>query len=266
MTASDGRRTAVTKALDVLAAFEGNRSSLTLTELSQHADLPLSTTHRLVADLVRVEFLRREPDGRFRPGRRVWKIGQNAGRALQETVRPQLVELHRRTGYTTQLAIRDGGHALVIDRVHGSGGRPGSSSRPGSRLQLHTCATGKALLAHEEQWIRDGYLAGTLEMSTPSTQVDAEALAAQLQQVAFQGYATTMEEARLGTAALAVPVLIGTGTAVAAVGLVAVATEGRRLVDHVPTLREAAATLAVEATRWPHARAVIDTFATDRTA
>lgn len=264
--ATDPRRTAVTKALDVLTAFEGARLSLTLTELSQHADLPLSTTHRLVADLVRAEFLRREPDGRFRPGRRVWKIGQNAGRALQETVRPRLVELHRQTGHTTQIAIRDGGHALVIDRVHGSGGRAGTSSRPGSRLPLHACATGKALLAYEEPWIRDGYLAGTLEAATPSTQIDAKSLAEQLDTVVRQGFATTMEEARLGTAALAVPVLIGAGTAVAALGLVAPATEGRRLTAHVATLRDIAATIAVEAPRWPHARAVIETFEIDESA
>ncbi|MCH1865507.1 IclR family transcriptional regulator [Nocardioides sp. CFH 31398] len=253
----------MTKALDVLAAFEGSRPSLTLTELSRHADLPLSTTHRLVGDLVRTEFLRREPDGRFRPGRRAWKIGQNAGRALQEAVRPRLVELHRRTGHAAQLAIRDGGHALVIDGVHGSAARPGTSSRPGARLPLHTCATGKALLAHEESWIREGYLSGSLERSTPSTQADATALAAQLEQVRRRGWATTVEEARLGTAALAVPVVVGSGVAVAAVGLVAGATEARRLVDHVPTLREVAASIALEAPRWPNVRAVIDTFAAD---
>lgn len=254
------------KALDVLSAFEGNRSSLSLTELAAHADLPLSTTHRLVADLVQAEFLRREPDGRLRPGRRVWKIGQNAGRALQDAVRPRLVELHRRTGHTAQIAIRDGGHALVIDRVHGSAGRTDPSSRPGARLPLHACAVGKALLAHEEPWIRKGYLAGTLEASTPATQVDADALAVQLDQVARQGYASTVEEARLGRSAIAVPVLIGTGTAVAALGLVASATEGRRLLEHVSTLRDVAASVALDAHRWPHARAVIDAFEREDTA
>lgn len=245
--------------MDVLSAFGDGRSSLGLTELARHADVPLSTAHRIVADLVAAEVLRREADGRLRVGRRLWKVAQNAGREIQETSRPHLAELFRRTGRSSQLAIRDGVHALVIDRVHGPG-QSGASSRPGTRLPLHACATGKAILAFEEPWIRTGYLGHDLEGPTSATEVDPSALESQLRSVRRDGHATTLEESRVGLAAVAVPVLLGSGHAVGAVGIVAPAVDARRLRDHLPALRETAQALAVEASRWPHNRAVIEAF------
>ena len=244
-------RTAIVKAMDVLSAFEGGRSSFGLTELARHADLPLTTAHRIVSDLVTAGILRREPDGQLRVGRRIWKIAQNAGREIRETTRPHLAELFRQTGRSAQLAIRDGEHSLLIDAVHGPG-HAGSSSRPGTRIPLHACATGKVMLAFEEPWIRVGYLTGTLEAATPATEVDTTTLSNQLAAVRRDGFALSVEEARVGTSALAVPVLLGSGYAVAALGLVAPAADARRLREHLPTLRDAAAVLAVDAVRWPH--------------
>ena len=45
-------RSVTSKILAILAAFETTRRSLSLTEISAAADLPLSTTHRLVGELV----------------------------------------------------------------------------------------------------------------------------------------------------------------------------------------------------------------------
>ncbi|SDN99490.1 transcriptional regulator, IclR family [Klenkia soli] len=245
--------------MDVLSAFEGGRASFGLTELARHAGLPLTTTHRIVADLLVADVLRREPDGQLRLGRRLWKVAQNAGREVRESARPHLAELFRQTGRPAQLAIRDAGHSLLIDVVHGPA-QAGSPSRPGTRMPLHACATGKVMLAFEEPWIRSGYLTGTLAAPTRATQVDSGALDDQLAVVRREGFALSVEEARVGTAALAVPVVVGTGYAVAAVGLVAAAPDARRLREHLPVLRHAAAAMAVDAVRWPHARAVVAAF------
>jgi DNA-binding IclR family transcriptional regulator len=244
-------RTAVAKVLALLLAFEGDRVSLGLTELAQQVGLPLSTTHRLVGELVDAGFLRREPTGRYRVSRRVWKIGQNAGRVLQETARPPLAELFRVTGRVSQLAIRDGRDTLIADRVFGPG-QATQVSRVGDRLPLHASAVGKAILAFEERSIQDGYLAQPLDGITAATLVDPVVLARQFATIRRDGYAFSAEEARVGSASIAVPVLVGRERPVAAVGLIAPSAQARRLAGLLPALRSAANALALDAPRWPH--------------
>lgn len=246
-----GPRTAVAKVLALLLAFEGDRSSMGLTELSRRVDLPLSTTHRLVGELLEAGFLRRASAGGYQVSRRVWKIGQNAGKVLQETARPALAELFRVTGHVSQLAIRDGDSTLVVDRVFGPGQAP-QISRVGDRLPLHASTVGRAILAFEEPWIQDGYLAQPLDALAPETPVDPMALVAQFVTIRREGYAFSPEEAGAGTAAIAVPVLLGRHRPVGAVGLVAPVAQARRLLGHLPALRDAASALALEARRWPH--------------
>jgi DNA-binding IclR family transcriptional regulator len=250
-TAGDGSRTAVAKVLALLLAFEGDRASLCLTELARQTGLPLSTTHRLVGELLDAGLLRREAAGGYRVSRRLWKIGQNAGRALQETVRPSLAELFRLTGGVNQLAIRDGDDALIVDRVFGPG-QASHASRVGGRLPLHACAMGKAILAFEDREVQDRYLARPLDAITRATQVDPAVLARQFADIRRNGYAFSVEEARLGSAAIAVPVLVGGQRAVAALGLVAPIAQRRRLVGLLPALRSTATALALDVPRWPH--------------
>ncbi len=44
----------VVRALGLLDAFGPDRAALSLSDLARHADVPLSTAHRLVADLAGV--------------------------------------------------------------------------------------------------------------------------------------------------------------------------------------------------------------------
>ena len=250
--AGDRARTAVAKVLALLLAFEGDRASLCLTELARQTGLPLSTTHRLVGELLDAGLLRREAAGGYRVSRRLWKIGQNAGRALQETVRPSLAELFRVTGSINQLAIRDGDDALIVDRVFGPGQAP-HASRVGGRVPLHACAIGKAILAFEERRFQERYLARPLDAITRATQVDPVVLARQFADIRRNAYAFSVEEARLGSASIAVPVLVGDQRPVAALGLVAPIAQRRSLIGLLPALRSAATALALDVPRWPRA-------------
>lgn len=45
-------RSVTSKVLGVLSAFEHSRGSMSLTQIAEQADLPLSTAHRLVGELI----------------------------------------------------------------------------------------------------------------------------------------------------------------------------------------------------------------------
>ncbi|MDO9590248.1 MAG: IclR family transcriptional regulator C-terminal domain-containing protein, partial [Microcella sp.] len=126
--------------------------------------------------------------------------------------------------------------ALYIDRVYGTRRVP-QASRVGGRLPLHATAVGKVLLAFDESWVRDAVLAQPLESRTPHTHVDPPALRHELQIVAERGYAIAIDEVRVGSASIAVPVFQKQGGIGAALGLVTEPTEASTLERHLPAMR-----------------------------
>ena len=243
----DGR-TVTAKVFALLSTFETGPSAFTLSQLAEHAHLPLPTAHRLANELLTWGALERDAQGRYVVGLRLWEVSQHAGRQLRETARPFLQDLFSLTQETAHLAIRDGRDALYIDRVYSSRRVP-RASRVGGRLPLHATAVGKVLLAYEEDWFRDAFLAQHLEASTHQTHVHPDRLAAELEQVRRQGHATTYEEVRAGSCSIAVPV--GRGPGGAAVGLVMLSTQAGQMMRHLPALTGVARRIDAAVRRGP---------------
>lgn len=235
----DERRTVTTKVLAILEAFEKSRGALSLTEIAEATGLPLSTAHRLVTELTDWGLLFRGAQGRYQLGIRLWELAQSAWRPLRETARPFIQDLFSLTGETAHLAVRDGNEVLYVDRVYGSKRVP-RASRVGGRLPMHATAVGKAILAFEEGWVRSAYLDRQLEQRTAHTHVNPRLLAEELTQIREQGYATTLEEVRLGSCSIAVPVFhdrrVGAG-----LGLSMLSSQASSMTRHLPTLRGIAA-------------------------
>lgn len=213
----------VDRVLALLSAFDERHRVLTLTELARRADLPLPTTHRLVAQLVAGGALARRPDGRYVVGRRLWDVGLLAPvqTGLREVAAPFLADVHAATLATVHLAIHDRGQALYLDRLSGRASVPVVST-VGSRLPLHATGVGKVLLAHAPAEAQEVALASLARM-TPHTVTQPGRLRRQLHCVVREGYATTEEEMTLGACSVAVPVRrggLGDGDVVAAVGAV----------------------------------------------
>lgn len=66
--------------LGVLGAFTRDRLALSLSDISRAVGVPLSTAHRLVAELCSWGALERDDDGRYRIGLRIWELGALAPR------------------------------------------------------------------------------------------------------------------------------------------------------------------------------------------
>src|ERR1041384_6698102 len=90
----------------LLDAFSAARPALSLSELSAVTGLPLSTTHRLVAELTTWGGLTRGSDGRYRIGLRLLEIGSLSpgSLSLRERAMPFLEDLYSATRQNVQLA------------------------------------------------------------------------------------------------------------------------------------------------------------------
>jgi DNA-binding IclR family transcriptional regulator len=208
------------RGIAVLACFTPRAHSLTLSELSQKSKLPMSSTHRVVAELTTGGFLVRGKDKRYRIGTRMWSIAQLApvSDQLRDRSLPTLARLYEETGENITLAVLDRGQALYVDRLVGEKTIP-SASRAGGHLPLHTTGVGKVLLAYLDKEKIDSYLSRPLQRPTPYSVTDPEKLQVELAEVRQRGYAIARQEMTPGSGSVAVPIL-RRGRCIAAVGVV----------------------------------------------
>ena len=212
--------------LAVLAAFDTEHRSLSLTELARRADVPVTTTLRLVRELVEWGALTRTPSGGYVVGRRLWDVGLLAPvqSDLRDVASPFLHDVYGATLATVHLAVRDGTEALYLERLAGHASVP-AVSKVGARLPLHATGVGKVLLAHAPTEVIAPVLA-RLTPHTPYTVTQPGRVARQLHQIREDGYAQTLHEMTIGACSVAVPVRGQDDEVVAALGVV-VADLGR---------------------------------------
>ena len=240
---SDGiGRSVTSRALGVLDAFDGSHPRLTLSEVAARSRTPLTTTHRLLAELVAWGALSRRPDGRYEIGRKLWDLGLLAPVQLElrQVAAPFLLDVHTATRDTVHLAVRDGLKALYVERISGRHSAP-VVSQVGSRLPLHATGVGKVLLAAAPDDVVEQTLR-SLTRETRHSVVDPRRLTRELTEVRRRGSARTSEEMSLGAASVAVPVTVerpGGPVVVAALGIVVPSTR-RDTTRSVPALQVAA--------------------------
>jgi DNA-binding IclR family transcriptional regulator len=245
----DSRTDMVGKALGLLVLLGDEPRGASAAELSRRAELPFSTTYRLLGSLTRDGFVDYEPDGRrYHLGLRVFQLGQRVSNhhGFAGTALPILRRVTEKTGEATILSVRDGNHHLTVNKVDG----PQTfrvTSDPGHLGALHTTAVGKALVAFAEDGERQR-LVDELELEplTEFSITDREAFRAEIDLVRRRGYAVMDEENELGMRAVAVPVFNAQGYAfaslAAAVPVFRLSLED--LVALVPVLQEAASELS----------------------
>jgi DNA-binding IclR family transcriptional regulator len=233
-------RSAASRALSVLDAFDSEHQTLTLSQIARRTGLPVATAHRYLADLHAARLLARRPGGAYEIGARTWRLGLLAPPTrLRETALPYLQDLVLASGHTVHLAVLDGPNALVVERLAGSRTQPTRHS-PGAWLPLHCTAVGKVLLAHASTALRNEVLRQPAR-HTRWTVTDNVALRRQLATIQRIGVATSAQEHREGVSSLAVPVH-GSSGVVAALGILAPLTSPR-LGGTVGPLRAAAAAI-----------------------
>lgn len=211
----------------LLSVFSADRPSANLSELSRYSGLPLSTTHRLVTELVTWGALERVGSC-YRIGLRLWELGALSPGSLdlRERALPFLEDLVKVTHHNVQLAIRDGLDAVYVERLSAVDA-VNVITRMGSRLPLHATGVGLVLLAHAPVEVQELALTSPLRTFTPKTIRRPRQLREALARVRRDDYAISDRQIEMITYSVAAPVRGLEGEVVAAVSVV-VPTETRR--------------------------------------
>lgn len=131
----------------IMDVFEGRAARLSLEEVARSTQLPRSTAHRILDQLVRLRWLEHTALG-YGLGRRALGLGGGDGAhgRIREAAAARLHDLQIKTGLVVHLAVLDAAEVHYLDKV---GGRFAAAvpSRVGGRAPAHSTALGKAMLA-----------------------------------------------------------------------------------------------------------------------
>jgi DNA-binding IclR family transcriptional regulator len=205
--AAPGRRTAGSKLLDVLDAFGRDRRALSLSEIARAIDVPLSTAHRLIAELCAWGGLERDEDGRYRIGLRLWELGALAPRALglREAALPFMEDLYEVTHENVQLAVRDDLDVVFVERFAARSAVP-VLTEVGGRFPLAPTGVGLVLLAAAPAEVQERVLARPLRRYTPWTITDPAQLRRVLADVRRSGVAISDRQVTADAVSVAAPI------------------------------------------------------------
>lgn len=181
-----------------------------LTDLAERSGLTVTTVHRLLRSLTLADLVEQDPkSSRYGLGPEIARLSQRylARMPILGALAPFMIPLRDRIGRTVQVAILVRGDVVYVDRVDGS---DGGLYRDTDRVHpaLHTVA-GRILAAYGD----DDTWQLALDAATPEDRKTAENNRAQWRQSPH----LVMSGSEPGMAPeIAVPVLGGTGTTLAA--------------------------------------------------
>jgi DNA-binding IclR family transcriptional regulator len=207
----------LSKAFELLRAFNANERVMTLSELARAAQLPKSTVHRLLARLVELDAVEHHRDG-YKLSLGLMSLSANTPAAsMRDVAMPYLAGLHRWTGETVHLAVLRQFDVVYLEKLTRPDSPPGLSA-VGARLPANCTAIGKALLAWEDLDDLAHFLPSPMPMLTPSSISSVPELIAELRIIRESGLARERNEAQPGRACVAAPLLVN-GFAVGALSI-----------------------------------------------
>lgn len=208
------------RAFRLLRCFDGR--PLTLTELSARSGAPLSTTLRMVRQLVGVGALERDEDGAYTIGLALLEMASLAprGHGQRAIAMPFMEDLHRATGHHVLLAVRVGYEAMIIERLSSRDAAP-VLYRVGERVPLHSTGVGLVLLAHAEPELQEAVLARRLTIEPEHSTISSADMRRQLARVRREGSATNTRAVPEPATSVAAPIFGADRTAVAAISIIA---------------------------------------------
>lgn len=219
-TSSEWGRVKTTETtLDIIELLE-EVDEANLTTIATELGLAKGTVHRHLGTLQSRGYVVRE-NGQFHVGLRFSKLGEHARSRKEEYLlaSSMVEELAEETGERVQFMIEEHDYAVYACVEHGEHAvktDPGI----GSRIPLHTAASGKAIMAHlPDTRVQRIIEQRGLPKMTEHTITDADEFHEELADIREQGFAYNSQEAIEGLLAIGAPVRKANGHVIGAVSI-----------------------------------------------
>ena len=208
--------------MNLLDALAEHEESSSLKVLAEQTGLHPSTAHRILNDMVACRMVERGDGGTYRLGLRLLELGNlvKARLSVREAAQAPMRALHKLTGETINLSVRQGDEIVYVDRAYSERSGMQVVRAIGGRAPLHLTSVGKLFLASDDAGQVRAYVTRTgLSGHTKNSITDLTRLETELNQVRQLGNAKDNEELELGVSCLAAAILDVTGKLVAGLSL-----------------------------------------------
>ena len=192
-----------------------------MTELSESLGLAKGTVHGLLRTLEVNQFVEQDVEtGKYHLGPALLELG-NAFLDNHDLRARSLLwaeSLATRAREAVRVGVLNGDNVLVIHHVF----RPDNSVQileVGAAIPWHACALGKAIVAYLPDQSRTDLLEGPLPQLTGRTIISSREISSGLEHIRHVGFAVDDQEAIVGEAGIAAPILADGGRPAGAIGL-----------------------------------------------
>ena len=190
----------------LLTALAGHSEPMSLKSLAAATGLHTSTTHRILNDLTVNRLIERTPNGEYKLGIRLLELGNlvKARLSVRDLAMKPMSRLHRHTGQTVNLSMRQGDEIVYIERAFSERSGMQVVRAIGGRAPLHLTSVGKLFLAaDDEQSVSDYAVRTNLNGQTLNSIMTLTALKQAISQAKHHGFATDEQELELGVRCIA---------------------------------------------------------------
>ncbi len=211
------------RAFAVIELLALNPTGLTASEVSEHLNLSLVTSFRLLQRLRDLGLVEGEAGRNARNvvGARLHRLAQSL--TGHGTIVEAAREVTREVANSLDMVVYIAGlfefeaYLLAVDL-------PAKAEvplvHPGRQFKIHASAGGKALMAFQPQWVMRRFLSKPLDRFTANTITDPHKFLAHLAEIRERGYAISAAESDNTLWGMAVPIPEGSGTVSFCLGVV----------------------------------------------
>lgn len=210
------------RVLDIMELLAGQEDSLNLSEIARNLNMPASSTHSILNNLLERGYLETDRNGKkFRLGYKVFEIGARYMRnsSLTKEFYSFADQVVGDINETVFLVIRESGNILYIAEKQNTN-QLRFVSHLGMKLPLHATASGKVLLSGlSEEMINEIYPENDLGKFTEKTLTTRNGLMEEIKEISEGKIAFSYGEAVDGIHCVATPIINAKGEIVASISV-----------------------------------------------
>ena len=185
----------VKKALSIIERVGKSTRPLKASEVAKLTKLKRATAFRILTYLSSSGYLFKDTTNLYSLGHKIFEFGDKSDylKTLTTLCINPIRQLSIQTQHITYLAVLEGPHVVYCEKVEPSGDSAPRAFR--MRLDAHSCALGKAMLAHKSyEELKEIYKSYSLHKHTSNTITSLEKLYKELRKIRLKGYSLNEAE------------------------------------------------------------------------
>ena len=211
----------IKKALAIIECVGKSTRPLKASEVANNTKLERATAFRILTYLTSLGYIFKDNNTNlYSLGHKIFEFGDKSDflKTLTTLCLNFIRNLSIETEHITYLAVLEGPHVVYCDKVDPSGDSAPRAFR--MRLDAHSCALGKAMLAHKSlEELKEIYKSYSLHKHTENTITSLDKLYIELRKIRSTGYSINQAETFNYVYGIGAPILNSEHRAIAAISL-----------------------------------------------